>query len=425
MTELLSPSQAERRYLVLSGLQWLPVGLVIPVMVLLMRSRGIELPVMGALFALYSAVVIALELPTGSLADVLGRRRTLLVSRALSIVVMLGLSIAGDPLAFALVMVVMGVARALQSGPLEAWYVDTVRTADPEADVRRGISRAWAVEAAALAAGAVTGGLLPGLVPGLAPDGILVPFSIPYLVAASITGLGLVAVATLMREPARTADRPRLAQVLRDVPGTVAAGLRLARQDRTIKLVLGASIAFGFALSALEVVSPVQFASLLGGEERASAAYGVLVTLAFLGTAAGSASAPRAATLVRSGPRAAAAATALIALALGGMATGWSFALVAALYIAVYLFAGIAGPLNNDTLHSRVGAEQRATLLSVQSLTQMFGGLVGNLLVPALAAVSFGLGWLVAAGVVLGGAVLLGLLPSHVTRVAARQPGQA
>jgi MFS family permease len=208
-------------------------------------------------------------------------------------------------------------------------------------------------------------------------------------------------------------------QVVRDVPTTVAAGLRLASSDRTVKLVLGAMLAFGFALTALEVMSPVQFAALLGGEEEASAAYGVLVTIAFLGTAGGSAAAPRAAALFRSGPRAAAVMTGLIALALAGMAVGSTFALVAPLYVAVYLFAGVAGPLKNDALHHRVDAAQRATLLSVASLAQMLGGLAGNLVVPTLAAVSFGLGWLAAACVVLVGATLLALLPRSVARVPA------
>ena len=90
--------------------------------------------------------------------------------------------------------------------------------------------------------------------------------------------------------------------------------------------------------------------------------------------------------------------------------------LVATLYVGFYLFAGVAGPLNNETLHQRVEADQRATLLSVVSLAQMSGGLVSNLAVPAIAAVSFGLGWAVSAAVVLFGAILLGLLPRVVTR---------
>jgi MFS family permease len=412
---ILTPSQAEWRYVVLSGLQWLPIGLVVPVLVLLLRARGIELPVIGALFAVYTVVVIVLELPTGSFADVLGRRRTLFLSRILSVVSLAGMAVATDVIQFGAVMALAGIARALQSGPLEAWYVDSVRAADPEADVRRGISRAWALEAAALATGAVVGGLLPSLATGLPAGGLLIPLSIPWLAAAALQGLGLIAVLLLMVEPPNGAHAP-VSRILRDVPSTVANGLRLVGGDRTIRLVLGATAAFGFALSSLETVAPVQFATLLGGEERASGAYGILVTLAFFGTSLGSAGAPRAAAHIGSGPRTAALVTALMAAALAGMATGASFLLVAALYVAFYLFAGLAGPLNNETLHQRVEADQRATLLSVLSLAQMSGGLVSNLLVPTIAAVSFGLGWAVAAGIVLAGAVLLGMLPRTIPR---------
>ena len=412
---VLTPRQAERRYIALSGLQWLPIGLVAPVLVLLLRARGLELPVIGALFAVYTVVVILLELPTGSFADVLGRRRTLVISRILSVVSLAGMAIATDVFQFAAVMALAGTARALQSGPLEAWYVDSVRAADPEADVRHGISRAWAVEAAALAIGAIVGGLLPSLVSGLPPDGLLIPLSIPWLAAAVLQGLGLIAVLLLMVEPPNGAHAP-IGRIVRDVPSTVANGIRLAGGDRTIRLVLGATAAFGFALSALETVAPVQFATLLGGEDKASGAYGVLVTLAFFGTSLGSAAAPRAAAVVGSGPRTAALVTLLMAIALGGMATGTSFLVVAALYVAFYLFAGLAGPLNNETLHERVEADQRATLLSVVSLAQMSGGLASNLLIPAIAAVSFGLGWVVAGGVVLAGAILLAMLPRTIPR---------
>jgi hypothetical protein len=244
---------------------------------------------------------------------------------------------------------------------------------------------------------------------------VLIPLSIPWLAAAVLQALGLIAVVLLMVEPP-TVSRAPVSRIVRDVPSTVANGLRLAGGDRTIRLVLGATAAFGFALSALETVAPVQFASLLGGEERASGAYGVLVTLAFFGTSIGSAVAPRAAMSIGSGPRTAALVTALMAVALAGMATGATFILVAALYVAFYLFAGLAGPLNNESLHQRVDADQRATLLSVVSLAQMSGGLVSNLLVPAIAAVSFSLGWAVAAVIVLVGAVLLGMLPRSIPR---------
>ena len=421
---ILTATQAERRFILLSGLQWLPVGLVAPVLVLLLRSRGLDLPVIGALFALYSTVVIALELPTGGVADVLGRRRSLVVSRLLSVGGLIGMAVATDVPAFGTAILVLGAARALQSGPLEAWYVDAVHSADPGAEVQRGISRGWALEALGLAAGAVTGGLLPQLVSGLPADGLIAPFSVPFLLASALTAAGLAAVLVLMREPPRHRARPSAGRIVRDVPHTIAAGLRLASGDRTIVLVLGATLAFGFALAALEIVAPVQFAQLLGSEESASAAFGVLITLAFLGSAVGSAIAPRMAALLNSASRTAALVTALIAVSFVGLAMGAPFVVAAALYVGIYLLAGISGPLRNDILHLRVDAAQRATLLSVRSLLRQLGGLAGSLSIPLLVAVTFGIGWLAAAGVVLAGAALLALLPSRVPRIAAAPAGE-
>jgi MFS family permease len=385
-------------------------------MVLLMRSRGVELPVIGALFALYSATVIVLELPTGSLADLLGRRRTLMTSRLLSVIGLVGMAVAPNPVALGAALVLNGVARALQSGPLEAWYVDVVRAADPEGDVRRGISRAWALEAGGLAVGAIVGGYLPALVPAGLANGPLVPFSIPFLLAAGLTLLGLFAVTRWMVEPPRAKPaagerRPSIRRAIRDLPGTIVAGLRLGARDPIVRLVLGALMTFGFAIAALEIVAPVQFAALLGGEEEASGPYGILVTIAFLGTAGGSAVAPRLAAILGSGSLTAAVFTALAAAALVGMALGSAFLVVGALYVAVYFFAGVVGPLRNELLHGRVAAEQRATLLSVASLVQQLGGMAGSFMVPALAAASFGTGWLGAAAVALAGAAMLALLP--------------
>ena len=67
-------SAATRRLVGLTALRWLPVGLTTPVTVLLALSRGLSLREVGLLFTVHGLVVLALELPTGGLADVLGRR---------------------------------------------------------------------------------------------------------------------------------------------------------------------------------------------------------------------------------------------------------------------------------------------------------------------------------------------------------------
>ena len=63
--------------------------------------------------------------------------------------------------AFVAAAVVMGAFRALDSGPLEAWFVDTVHLTEPGADVDQQLSRAGTVLGGAIAVGAIlSGGLI-------------------------------------------------------------------------------------------------------------------------------------------------------------------------------------------------------------------------------------------------------------------------
>lgn len=60
----------------------------------------------------------------------------LLLSGLLNTAGLLAFTVAQTPLAFALAYAVVGAGRALDSGPLEAWYVDAVTEIDPTAERR-------------------------------------------------------------------------------------------------------------------------------------------------------------------------------------------------------------------------------------------------------------------------------------------------
>jgi hypothetical protein len=72
----ITAAAAQRRLLLLSATRWLPVGLTIGLTTLLMVEREMSLSEIGLIFATQGFVVLALELPTGGLADALGRRRS-------------------------------------------------------------------------------------------------------------------------------------------------------------------------------------------------------------------------------------------------------------------------------------------------------------------------------------------------------------
>ncbi|MEV4757745.1 MFS transporter [Micromonospora sp. NPDC049559] len=412
----LSPRQAQRRYLGLSGVRWFASGLMMPVQLLLYTARGLDLPTAGLLVALYSALIVLLELPTGGLADLIGRRRTMLVSIAAYVTAMLGLALAQHWWQFAVAVTLSAIGRALGSGPLDAWYVDTVRAADPAASLRAGLSRGWAVEALGLGLAATVGGSAPRLFSGLPADGLICPFSVPALGAAAVGAVSFVAHLVWMTEPAAgngSVPRPAggLRSLLRAVPGQVSDGVRLAVGDPVIRLLFARTAAIGVAVVSIEVLSPLQFAALLGGAERAAAAYGLLVTAAWAGSAAGSVGAPLlcrlgAAVGLRQPLAVGALFTGLIAtgpalLALAAFGSGGLPVAVAG-YLLAYLCAGVPGPLADEALHERVGEGQRATLVSVGSLALQLGGLGGSLGVARLAdRAGFGSGWLVAGAALL------------------------
>ena len=79
----LTPAEAGRRFLVLTALRWLPVGISIPVTVLLALSRGLSPANVGLVFLVHSLLVAVLGLPTSGLADVVGRRPVLVASGVL------------------------------------------------------------------------------------------------------------------------------------------------------------------------------------------------------------------------------------------------------------------------------------------------------------------------------------------------------
>lgn len=378
------PPEPTRRYAWLSFLQWLPVGLTIVPMVLLLLDRGFTLAEIAALGAVSAVTVGALELPTGGLADVIGRKPVLLASAVAHAV---GLLILGLSDSFALLVVsaaLRGVARALSSGPLEAWYVDTVQAIRGTGDtayLTSGLARGEVAASVALAVGTVAGGLLPALLADLSLP--VSSLAVPVLAAAAVEVVRLGVTARLPDVPG--AGRS-LTSVLRSVPGTVVGGLRLAAGNALVLRLLLVGSATGVTLGVIELVTPGWLGEVASQPERAALAYAALATVGFAADALGAMIAPVARRRLHTPARASAAVTTIALAGSLGLVVASSLEGVAALaftgtaYVAVFLGLGAAGPPLGELLHGQVEGQQRATLLSVQSLVFQVTGAGGAVL---------------------------------------------
>ncbi|MET8370139.1 MFS transporter [Micromonospora profundi] len=376
----LTVRQVRQRFLLLHGLRWLPSGLIIPVMVLLMQERGLSLSQIGLVTVAQGLVVLALELPTGGLADALGRRPVLLVAWTLGLASLLIFAVADSFVVFVLVWALQGVFRALDSGPLESWYVDATLAADPEAKYEPGLGYAGTVIGVAIAAGALLAG---GLI-ALGPIGPVSALTVPVLVAAAFQVVALAALVTLLREvrPAKGAGALRASIV--EAPRMIGQSFGLLRRSRVLLALVAVELFWGFGMVTFESLLPVRLAEVVGDPDRAAALLGPANSAAWLASAAGAALTPLLLRWLGAAPSAALLRILQGATVVGmGLFAGPVGVLVA--YLACYSIHGASNPVHMGLLHRQVDGPYRTSVISLNSMMGQPGFAVGAVVLTALA----------------------------------------
>ena len=366
MTDVLTSTAARRAFLLLTFTRCFPSGLVIGVITLWFLERGLTISQALLAFSLQGIVVFLLELPSSGFADTFGRRPLLVTAAAVNLVASAALILADSFWTFVLAAGLQGLFRALDSGPLEAWYVDTVHATEPGADVDRALSSQGVVAGGSIALGAlISGGLI--LWDPLTGQSALL---LPLLCWAGLNVVHLLAVLVLMDEPPRHDEgttRDRVLASTREAPLVIREGLGLLRHNRVLLGVVLVEAFMTVGLVVFEIFQPIRLAELVGGEERAGALMGPVAAVGWGVFALGSALAGF------SSARLGVARTAILARVLNGLGAV-TMGLVAgpAALIAAYLFTyalhGTGGPMHQALLHREARARNRATVLSMNSM---------------------------------------------------------
>jgi predicted MFS family arabinose efflux permease len=397
--------RARRVLLVLTFTRWFPIGLVIGVSTLIPLERGLSVAEIGLVFAMQGFVVLGLELPTGGLADSIGRRPVLLASTVVALASGLVFVFAQSLTAFLVALLLQGVFRALDSGPLEAWYVDVAQADDPGVRVEEGLSRAGTVLGLAIASGAVISG---GLV-AWDPVPFLTPLETPYWVSIVLVAANLVATAVLMKEPVTHVDTSGLRRALdsaREAPRVIGGGLRLLRSNRVLLALVGVEVFWAVGMIAFETFMPIRLSEVVGGEAEAGALMGPVSAAAWGLFAVGSSLAALLSRRVGVAWTAIASAVARAAFTVVMGLTAGPVGLITA-FLVVYTLHGTGGPSHATLLHRQAEARNRTTVLSMNSMVAGGAYSLGLLALGPLAEATS-----TATGIVVAGAfsVLAGLL---------------
>lgn len=371
---------ARRRYLAMIALRWFPVGLLIPISVLLMLSRGLSLTEIGLVYAVQGLVVLFLELPTGGLSDSLGRRPVLILASLVGLLSLGTLYFADSLPMFAAALFLQGVFRALDSGPLEAWYVDATLAADPEARIEQGLAAGSSVLSMAIAGGA----LLSGGLAALDPFDAIEILALPLLVALVLTVVNLGAIVLLLTEIRRARGVRAIASSVAAVPGVIREGLRLLRSSNVLLALVLVELFWGFSMVTFESFFPIRLSEVLGDTESAAALMGPVSSGAWFASAAGAAG-----IAVVSGrlgiARSAAVLRVLQGLSIVAMGIIAGPIGVVTAYLACYVTHGASNPMHMTLLHRQVDGPHRTTVLSMNSMVSQPAGAIGAIVLAALA----------------------------------------
>ncbi len=363
---VLSPAAARRVFLVLSFTRWFPVGLVVGLLTLWQLERGLSVTQSLTVSSAAGLTVFFLELPTSGFADAFGRRPVFIAAAVVNVAASAMLIVAQSFWVFFAAAVLTGVFRALDSGPLEAWFVDTVHATSPGADVDGGLAAQGTVLGASIAAGALASGALVWWHPFTDASALL----LPVVVFVILNVVHLVATVALLREPrpavAASALR-RAAESAKEAPAVVRDGLGLLRSNRVLRGLIVVEVFWSVAMIVFETFQPIRLAELVGSEERAGAIMGPVAAGGWAVFAVGAALAGW------TSRRVGVSRTAILARVLNGVGAvvmglvAGPAALIAA-YSVTYLLHGSGGPMHAALLHREARASNRATVLSMNSM---------------------------------------------------------
>lgn len=393
----MTPERVIRTYLALAGLHTLSASLIWGVNTLFLLDSGLDIAEVFLANAAYTAGMVVFEIPTGVVADTLGRRTSFLFSVATlfvatSLYVVAGLASAGVGV-FMAISVLLGLGFTFFSGATEAWLVDALRHAGDESRLDHVFSRGQRITSAAMLVGTLAGGLLGTL-------DLALPFAVRSGLLVPAFGIAFV----LMHDRGFT-PRPLSRATFRAELSSVArASVRYGWQHLEVRLlVLVPFVQYGFFLWGWYAWQPY-FLDLLERDDVWIA--GVVSACFSLAAMAGTSLVGRLTGLFRRRTTILLGAAVVQTLAAVSIGLAGSFALAFAALAVYSVAAGAFAPVKQAYLHESIPSAQRATLVSFDSLVGNVGSVGGQV----------GLGYVsrergIAEGYVLGGAATVFVLP--------------
>ncbi|WP_082589897.1 MFS transporter [Agromyces sp. Soil535] len=317
--------------------------------------------------AFFSAGMFIFEIPTGVVADTLGRRASYLlgtITLAVTTVMYWLLWVWESPFwAWAIVSVLLGLGFTFFSGAVDAWLVDALHATGYRGSLETVFGRAMIVGSVAMLAGSVLGGVVAQLT----------NLGVPFLIRGGVLALMFIVAALLMRDLGFTPERG--VGPLKATGNVLRASVRYGLGNPPVRwLMLATPFTAGVGIYVFYALQP--YLLELWGDEGAYSIAGLAAAILSGAGIVGGVLAPYARRLFRKRTSAILLATVSSAVVLVALAFTTNF-WVAIVLLAVWgIASSIDDPVHRAYLNDMIPSKQRATVLSFDSLLGSAGGAV-------------------------------------------------
>lgn len=165
--------------------------LFMPFMIPFYEENGLTFSQISLLKAIYSISIVINEIPSGYLADVLGRKRTLIMGSVLGFIGFFTYSISYGFIGFLIAEIILGFGQSLISGADSAMLYDTLEDLDKKDEYAKYEGRVISIGNLAETIAGIIGGLLVGI-----------SIRFPYIAQTGVAFIAIPAAITLI-EPNR------------------------------------------------------------------------------------------------------------------------------------------------------------------------------------------------------------------------------
>lgn len=357
------PKKIVKTYVTFSFLLSLSHAFFFATYQLFLASRGMNLFEINIINMFFMGSVFLLEVPTGAFADVFGRKKSVVLGCFALSLSMLVYFLGENFMTFVVAELIGALGLTFLSGALEAWVVDALAYHGYDGE----LSHVFRREVYATQFGVIFGSLLGGYLGEY-------DLALPWLASAAATfAVGLFAIFTLQEQQA---EKVKFKYSFAPFRKTIRDSISFGYKKKSVWFVVLFGMLLAISVQGMNMQWPFVFQKTYGFSTSSLGwLFAALSGLVMLGGQLSKAFADR----IRQEKNAIVLSQGITAVGIIGASLMFGLIPTISLFLLHEMGRGMLGPLKQAYLNHRIPSEQRATILSFDSMIGKAGSFLGLL----------------------------------------------